>query len=136
MEADEIALFIKNSIKEYSLDEIKEYLFKKEVTQTMFDNAVNMGIGTSVKFLQKALNILNRNGSLYSDISIDGGFGTNTMNALNSYLSQDKPIHLLKLINILQGCRYINIVDNKPSQERFIRGWMKRVEVCDKCQTM
>lgn len=105
-------------------DQISNQLIANE----MFDTAVNMGVSRAVKFLQTALNLLNRNQSNYSDIVEDGGFGTNTMNALNSYLYLDKEDYLLKIINILQGMHYITYMKSSPTQEKFARGWLKRVD--------
>ncbi|MHA2010361.1 MAG: putative peptidoglycan-binding domain-containing protein, partial [Promethearchaeota archaeon] len=78
---------------------------------------------------QTALNLLNRNKLNYPDIDEDGVFGHKTMNALNSYLYLDKDIYLLKIMNILQGMHYINYMKSSPNQEKFARGWLKRVTI-------
>lgn len=101
----------------------------QEVANEMFDTGVNMGIGRAVKYLQKGLNVLNRNQKNYADIVEDGGFGNNTMNALNQYLSVDDASFLLKVMNILQGMHYIDYMTKSPTQERFARGWLKRVSI-------
>lgn len=49
METQKTTLFIKNSIKEYSLDEIRKYLFEKEVTQKEFDDAISHLVLNPVK---------------------------------------------------------------------------------------
>jgi len=33
---------------------------------------------------------------------------------------------LVKLLNIQQGARYVEIMQEDSSQERFARGWLKR----------
>jgi lysozyme family protein len=101
----------------------------QEVANEMFDTGVNMGVGRAVKYLQKGLNVLNRNQKNYIDIVEDGGFGTNTLTALNQYLSTDKASFLLKVMNILQGMHYIDYMTKSPTQERFARGWLKRVSI-------
>jgi lysozyme family protein len=101
----------------------------QEVANELFDTGVNMGVGRAVKYLQKGLNVLNRNQKNYADIVEDGGFGTNTMNALNQYLNIDDAFFLLKVMNILQGMHYINYMTKSPTQERFARGWLKRVSI-------
>jgi len=99
----------------------------QSVANELFDTGVNMGISRAVKFLQVGLNVLNRNGKLYADIVDDGDFGTNTFNALNSYLAQDDPDLLYKVINILQGNHYIEYMKKSSIQEKYARGWFKRV---------
>lgn len=101
----------------------------QEVANEMFDTGVNMGVGRAVKYLQKGLNVLNRNQKNYRDIVEDGGFGNNTMTALNQYLSVDDASFLLKVMNILQGMHYIDYMTKSPTQERFARGWLKRVSI-------
>jgi lysozyme family protein len=99
------------------------------IAQEMFDTSVNMGIQRAVEFLQEGLNLLNREQKNYGDLVVDGKFGRNTLNALQAYLNKDKPGYLLKLMNILQGMHYIEYARKKPSQEKYLRGWLNRVAV-------
>ena len=101
----------------------------QDIANEMFDTGVNMGVGRAVKYLQKGLNVLNRNQKNYGDIVEDGSFGSNTMTALNKYLSTDNVSFLLKIMNILQGMHYIDYMTKSPTQERFARGWLKRVSI-------
>ena len=75
------------------------------------------------------MNVLNRNQKNYGDITEDGGFGTNTMGALNQYLAIDDESFLVKIMNILQGMHYIDYMTKSPTQEKFARGWLKRVSI-------
>lgn len=93
----------------------------------LFDISVNLGRKRSVRFLQRALNLLNRNQQNYPDISEDGVFGPNTMDTLNQYLSIDDVNYLLIILNSLQGNHYIEYMEGAPEQEKFARGWLKRV---------
>ena len=94
----------------------------------LFDTAVNMGVGRSVRFLQAALNLLNRNGRDYPDLAQDGRLGPVTRQALEDLLANpDERTPLLKLLNIQQGARYVALMNDDPTQERFARGWLKRV---------
>jgi len=95
----------------------------------MFDTGVNMGTGRAVRFLQEALNYLNRNEDIYPDVAEDGKFGNNTFNALNSYLANDDEGYLLKVMNVLQGKHYLDYMKKNPTQEKYVRGWMSRVEI-------
>jgi len=101
----------------------------QEIANELFDTGVNMGVGRSVKYLQMGLNVLNRNQKNYDDIVEDGAFGKNTMNALNEYLLIDNNSFLLKIMNILQGMHYIEYMRKSPIQEKYARGWLKRVSI-------
>jgi len=107
-------------------------LSEQLLANELFDTGVNMGVSRAVEFLQKALNVLNRNGKLYDDIGEDGKFGNDTIGALNAYLSTDSVNLLLKIINVLQGMHYIEYAKKSPKQEMYMRGWMSRVEFIKK----
>ncbi len=104
----------------------------QNIADELFDTGVNMSVYTAVKFLQKALNLLNNNGKRYPDIAEDGKIGPNTLNTLESYMRQKDKSYLLKVMNILQGCHYIESMERCSSQERFAFGWMDRVEIIKK----
>ena len=93
----------------------------------MFDTGVNMGTGTAVGFLQRALNALNRNGSDYTDISVDRAIGSATIAALDAFLNKrgsGAEAVLLKAAEALQGAHYLKIAEARPSQEAFVYGWL------------
>jgi lysozyme family protein len=92
-----------------------------EIGIECFDQAVNMGNFTANKHLQMAVNCFRED-----EIAIDGIMGSNTAAAVNSCKYIDE---LVKVINILQGERYVKIALNDPSQKIFIRGWIKRVAI-------
>lgn len=88
----------------------------------MFDTGVNMGIGRSGTFLQRALNAL---GS--SEIKSDGVIGPMTMASLKAFLAhrgRDGETVLLRMLNALQATRYIEICEADQTQKRFIYGWL------------
>ena len=99
------------------------------LAEELFDTAVNMGTRVAGRFLQQGLNLLNRNGSLFEDLEEDGLVGKKSIGALNKYLKTDNAVTLLKLLNILQGARYIEIMRNNPTQEKYARGWLNRVSL-------
>jgi len=100
----------------------------QEIAQELFDTGVNIGIHRSVGFLQESLNLLNRNQKNYNDVVEDGLFGLKTLKALKAYLKIDKLQYLLKVMNILQGTHYIEYMRKNPIQEKYARGWLKRVK--------
>jgi len=96
----------------------------QEIANEAFDTGVNMGIKIGAKFIQEALNLLNKNQQTYKDLLVDGAIGNITLGILNSH---SRPKAVLKAMNILQGMRYIDICKSNPSQERFFAGWLNRV---------
>ncbi len=99
----------------------------QNVSNEMFDTGVNMGTGRAGKFLQQALNLLNKNGRIYADIVEDGNVGRNTIRALNACLAYRGDEYLYKILNILQGQHYINYMTKSPIQEKYAYGWLSRV---------
>jgi len=99
------------------------------IAEELFDSAVNMGLTRATEFLQRALNVLNRGGKLYADLVVDGDLGSKTLAALHAYLKKDPAELLLKVLNVLQGAHYIQLMTQSPVQEAFARGWFKRVEI-------
>jgi len=110
--------------KRLNLDKIADY--SPKVAIELFQQGVNSGVSTSAENLQKALNLMNRNGELFPDMKVDGWVGPVTISCLNKLEPYDKP-SLLKVINGLQFMIYYNIVEKNPIQEKFFSGWMKRV---------
>ena len=99
------------------------------IADEMLDIAVNMGVSTANKFLQIALNVLNRNQKIYNNIDTDGIVGNKTISTLNTFMDKSGDIKfLIKILNILQGNRYIDIMLRDESQEKYCRGWLNRVE--------
>ena len=88
----------------------------------VFDTAVNMGSSRAFKMLQESLNLLNRNETRFDDLKVDGWIGDATIKAIEKV----KESELLKVLNGLQFTRYLEIVKNNESQERFFAGWIKR----------
>ena len=102
----------------------------KEIAHEMFDTGVNMGVGYAVKFLQRSLNVLNRIGRDYRDISTDGVMGPSTLSALRAYINKRGHTILLKALNVLQGARYIDLAERREKNEDFVNGWLDhRIEL-------
>jgi len=101
----------------------------QEIAGELFDTGVNMGVRKAVSFLQESLNLLNRNQQSYADIGEDGLFGPTTLKILEAYCEIDKPQSLLTVMNILQGMHYIEYMRKSPVQEKYARGWLKRVRI-------
>ncbi|QBP09837.1 glycoside hydrolase family 108 protein [Cupriavidus metallidurans] len=97
------------------------------ISDKMFDIAVNMGTSIAGTFLQRSLNVLNRQGVDYADVIADGVVGPRSINALCAYFARRgekaAPV-LLKALNSLQGARYIELAERRPANEDFVFGWL------------
>jgi lysozyme family protein len=92
----------------------------------LLDIGVNMGPATGIKFLQRALNVLNQQAKAFPDITVDGGIGPMTLTALQSFYAMrgaDGHRVLLGMVASQQSVRYIEIAEANPSQEAFEYGW-------------
>lgn len=93
----------------------------------LFDTGVNMGPVVAATMLQRALNALNRGGSDYADVVLDGRIGPVTLAALDAFLtvraSGGEQV-LVKAIEALQGERYLSLAERRPANEAFLYGWL------------
>lgn len=97
------------------------------------DAGVMSGPSRPILWLQKALNALNKQATLYPDIAEDGDLGDQTYAALSRYLKargKAGETVLLKALNCLQGEFLIDISRTRQANEDFVFGWLaNRVEV-------
>lgn len=106
-----------------SLDKFTNQAIAAEV----FDTGVNMGTSKAAVFLQKTLNLLNKNKTLYKDLLEDGNIGPVTLDILKICLAYRGPDYIFKILNILQGYQYVSLMGSNPVQEKFAYGWLDRV---------
>lgn len=100
------------------------------IAAELVDTGVNMGQKVASGFLQRALNALNRRGTDYADIAVDGAAGPATRAALKAYLGKrgaEGERRLLALLNALQGTRYVELCEGRQANENFMYGWLARV---------
>lgn len=105
--------------------------FSEAIAEKVFDTAVNLSVTDSIKWLQEALNLLNRNTESYPDMVVDGRIGKITVGTLERYLitrpgsPEQNENRLLKVFGILQGYHYVQEMRKYPEKEIF-RGWFDR----------
>ena len=108
----------------------------QDIANELFDTAVNQGSVIAVRHFQEALNLLNNNQKIYSDINEDGKMGEATLRAHDAYMltanfpgrSQERVVStLIKVMNGFQFERYKEIATDNKSQETFFYGWMNRI---------
>jgi len=100
-----------------------------EIAQELFDTAVNMGNHRAIKFLQQSLNLLNRTGVLFTDLVVDGIVGPKTLHALEIIIEARDTEILVLWMNVFQGMHYAKIMKKNPLQEKYARGWAKRIKI-------
>lgn len=79
----------------------------------VYDLAVNAGTGRAAKLLQRAVGVAD-----------DGVIGPGTMAAV----AKANPRHALDQFSAAKAAFYKSIVDRDPSQAKFIKGWLARVD--------
>jgi lysozyme family protein len=84
----------------------------QQLANQLFDTAVNSGGTTAAKLLQRA-----------AGVTEDGMIGPRTLKAVNAAA----PRELYNKFIAIRKKRYEDIVEQKPSQQRFMAGWLSRL---------
>jgi lysozyme family protein len=90
-----------------------------KIAQLIADWAVNSGVKTAIKGVQKIVGVTN-----------DGIMGPMTLKAINEYPTKD-------LFDALKKARkefYERIVEKNPSQSCFLKGWLNRLNEYEWCE--
>jgi lysozyme family protein len=82
------------------------------VDYAVFDFGVNAGTGRSAKFLQKAVGAVP-----------DGVIGAGTLARVRSM----KAVIVLKTFSDQKDAFYNSLVENNPTQSKFLKGWLNRI---------
>lgn len=103
-------------------------LHDRSVASEIFDAAVNLGVARASAMLQEALNLLNRNGKSWPEILEDGQIGPKTLATVKTCIEpRFGAADLVRVLQVLRGMHYVEITRRRPSQERFLRGWLRRL---------
>jgi len=102
----------------------------QSIANEIYDNSVNMGPEKSIEYLQRTINILNRNkpNTTYKEIDVDRKIGLKTINALTQCIKINGYQRVLNVLNGFQIKHYLELMEKNPTQEKYI-GWFDRVEV-------
>jgi lysozyme family protein len=93
-----------------------EQINDENIAIKFFDLCVNMGIGTAVKLIQRALRATGKS------VVEDGILGPATLAAIN----KADPTDLLAALKSETAGYYRLIAQANPSQQKFIDGWLRR----------
>jgi lysozyme family protein len=94
--------------------------FAYPLALALFDTGVNMGVGTAIKLLQRAINDLLPQQKW---VAVDGVLGEQTLRAAKTL---DPRRLALQLCNRREE-RYHAIVRANPTQQKFLKGWLNRL---------
>lgn len=108
-----------------------ESLSDQSLANELFDTGVNQGVGAAIRSWQDALNLLNRNGKDYPEIEVDGIASEQTLATTDRFLERNRnqPDRLLKVLNLMQGSRYLELARKNPVQRKFLHGWLNRIRL-------
>jgi len=123
-----LELFVRDFYYEHFWTKMNCDILPDLISSKLFELSVNTGIERATIILQTTLNILNNNQKLYSDILTDGDFGNKTLTTFQTALSKHSSKRIFNVINILQGCFYIGLMQKNPVYEKYI-GLFDRLEL-------
>ncbi len=96
------------------------------LAEKLFDIGANCGQTTGVRFLQRALNVLNQNGQSFADIAVVGGIGAMTLTTLKSFLATrgvDGHRVPMGMTAAQRSVYYIELAEKRLKSETFEYGW-------------
>jgi len=95
------------------------------ITEQLFDSSVHMGLEAAIMLLQAAAYLSDEN----THLTVDGKAGKLTLAALDAILSHPNgEERLLITYGAVQSGFYIGLARAKPSQKKFLNGWLKRAK--------
>jgi len=110
-------------VKDITNDEVRDIYYNdyylasqcdkmpEKLSVVVFDTSVNSGPGRSIKTLQQAIGA-----------HVDGVIGQETLSKLKSY----DPMALANSFLTARNVFYNKIVENDPTQQVFLKGWLRR----------
>lgn len=81
----------------------------------------------AAKFLQRSLNALNRVGTLYPNMLVDGWVGTETIKAFQACMAAGRGRQLFALIRSCRHARTMKLMAAAEYREKYL-GWITRAE--------
>ncbi len=90
-------------------------IINQDVAYNIFDFAVNAGVSRGVKTAQRIVGV-----------DADGIIGAKSITAINAF----DPAEFIRQYKETRASFYHLLVQNKPNQAVFLKGWLNRVEAC------
>lgn len=101
-----------------------DLLLDRYIAAEVFDSCVNCGVGTGVKFLQRACNMLRRINE--RALTVDGVLGPRTAALANHLVELGFRSALYHALNGEQYSYYAALVNMNPTYLTFTRGWAQK----------
>ena len=103
--------------------------FPRPIGEMMFDQAVNGGLLAARKLLQRALDAIRRKYRYRGiGLKVDGAIGDKTRGQLSMLIERHGTQEIVAAYREAAKERYQAIVRASPSQARFLKGWLRRVD--------
>lgn len=107
-----LQVFVKDFYKKNFWDKLKaEEIKPQAVADSVFDFAVNAGIGNCVKYMQEIISA-----------KVDGFVGAETLFLLNNWNEE----YFLAAFNNAKARHYLKIVKEKPYKRKYLYAWLSR----------
>jgi lysozyme family protein len=100
----------------------------EEIAYQVFEGGFNCGVRSAGMWLQLSMNAFNLSQKLYPNVEADGEVGQGTVKAWNA-IPDKKLVSIFLAVEAYQFTYYMNIVERKESQEKFIDGWIARAAI-------
>jgi lysozyme family protein len=97
----------------------------QELADIVFDTAIICGETTAVIYLQRSLNVLNREAKSWPDVEVDGKLGAVTIAIANKAVARVNSV--VAAIVFIRGYRHIELAEKQPDQEDNENGWILRL---------
>lgn len=101
-----------NLYKELYWNKVQGDYLPAGVDYAVFDFAVNTGVGRATKLIQEAIGV-----------TADGVLGPASLSAIQ----KTDPKELIEKFSALKESFYHGIVEHKPDQVKYLKGWLNRV---------
>lgn len=127
-EAQAVAIYRTRFWTKPGFDQI--YSILPELALYLLETGINLGPKVPSGFLQRALNVMNNQSTLYANVTVDGRAGALTRAALVGYrtarpVSQSGDLVLMGVMRSLAVVDYMQIAEANPTQETFEYGWVR-----------
>jgi lysozyme family protein len=99
------------------------------IAEEMFDSGFLSGQATVVQWLQRCLNVANREQLDYPDIRVDGLMGKITLASLSAFLKErgsSGEVAILNALNGLQSAHFTELAERRETAESFWFGWQSK----------
>ncbi len=105
--------------------------FPYMISEELLDMSTNIGKQQTVKYLQRAVNILNMNETLWKNVKVTGRIDKHTISVVKICLKKRGTQKLFNMLNHIQAKHYIELIEKNGVDEEK-RKWFDRVNFINK----